>query len=121
MFDDDQPASIAPITERPPNANTMRRPASRRAICIGYVRSPNQLAMAGMPEKSLPGSRLPPNGITPNTKSTGVNTTQGAIMYANLSYASGRQSSFSSILRPSAMPWKRPSQTSLMLVNGMRT
>jgi hypothetical protein len=35
LFDDDQPASIAPMMVRPENAKTISRPASIRAICIG--------------------------------------------------------------------------------------
>ena len=76
LFADDQPASIAPMMVMPLNANTTSSPASRRAICIGYVRSPNQSASGG---KSRPGSSVPPNGITAKTSSTGVKTTQGAI------------------------------------------
>ena len=76
LFADDQPASIAPITVRPLKANTISRPASSCAICIGYVRSPNQSASGGT---RRPGSSVPPNGITANTSSTGVKTTQGAI------------------------------------------
>jgi hypothetical protein len=34
-LDDDQPASIAPMIVMPPKANTISRPASSRAICIG--------------------------------------------------------------------------------------
>ena len=35
LFDDDQPASMAPMIDMPPNAKTISRPASSRAICIG--------------------------------------------------------------------------------------
>ena len=33
LFDDDQPASIAPMIVTPPNAKTISSPASNRAIC----------------------------------------------------------------------------------------
>jgi len=72
---DDQPASIAPMMVMPLNANTISNPASSCAICMLYVRPPNHSASDG---NSRPGSSVPPNGITPNTSSTGVNTTHGA-------------------------------------------
>ena len=46
--DDDQPASMAPMIVRPLNANTTRSPASRLAICIGELLSPNTPASAAM-------------------------------------------------------------------------
>ena len=79
LLDDDQPASIAPITGSPPKAKKSSNPASSRAICMGYTRSPNHSATEGNAEKMRAGISSPPKGTTANTSRTGVNTTHGAM------------------------------------------
>ncbi len=76
LFDDDQPASIAPMIVMPPKAKTISSPASSCAICIGVA----AIAEPGRQwrDQLSRTPAAPPKGMTANTSSTGVNTTHGA-------------------------------------------